>query len=171
MTRGVLIVLSGLPGVGKTTLARSAAETLGAIHLRIDTIEAALKRSALSIHRAIDAGYWAAYGVAGDNLRIGHTVIADSVNPIPLTRQAWNELATASDAALLNVELLCSDPIVHRDRIKARKADIIGQDLPDWSAVTRREYDVFHDADLRIDTADHSVESCIAQLISAVKAL
>ncbi|NBC95586.1 MAG: AAA family ATPase, partial [Deinococcus-Thermus bacterium] len=34
-----LIVLGGLPGTGKTTLARAAAAALGAVPLRIDTIE------------------------------------------------------------------------------------------------------------------------------------
>ena len=44
----MLIVLAGLPGTGKTTLARRLCERLAAFHLRIDTIEAALKRSGCS---------------------------------------------------------------------------------------------------------------------------
>ena len=35
----MLIALSGLPGSGKTTLARSLSRRLGAHYLRIDTIE------------------------------------------------------------------------------------------------------------------------------------
>ena len=38
-----LIVFSGLPGVGKTTLARALAQAQGALHLRIDSIEQAMR--------------------------------------------------------------------------------------------------------------------------------
>jgi hypothetical protein len=40
-----------------------------------------------------DAGYRVGNVVAADNLGIGRTVAADSVNPIPLSRDAWLEVA------------------------------------------------------------------------------
>ena len=40
-----LIIFGGLPGTGKTTLARKLANDLGATYLRIDTIERALRGS------------------------------------------------------------------------------------------------------------------------------
>ncbi|WP_147899840.1 2-C-methyl-D-erythritol 4-phosphate cytidylyltransferase [Serinicoccus profundi] len=43
----VLVVLSGLPGVGKTTVARAACRRLGAAHVRVDTLEQALLRGGL----------------------------------------------------------------------------------------------------------------------------
>jgi hypothetical protein len=36
-----------------------------------------------------DVGYRVGYPVAADNLHVGRTVIADSVNPIQLCRNAW----------------------------------------------------------------------------------
>ena len=39
----MLIVLGGLPGAGKTTGARALAERLKAVHVRVDTIEQALR--------------------------------------------------------------------------------------------------------------------------------
>jgi predicted kinase len=50
----LLIVVAGLPASGKTTIARLAARELGAMHLRIDTIErvrAVGPRSARARHR------------------------------------------------------------------------------------------------------------------------
>jgi len=42
----MLIILSGLPGAGKTSVARELARRLKAVHLRIDTIEDALGNAA-----------------------------------------------------------------------------------------------------------------------------
>src|SRR5262245_41288047 len=101
----VLISVSGLPGVGKTTVARALAQEIGAGYIRVDSIEAALKNSALQIHPAEDAGYLAAVAIAKDNLVHGLDVVADTVNPIEVTRRMWAEAASACDARLLNVEI------------------------------------------------------------------
>jgi predicted kinase len=74
----MLIVLSGLPGVGKTTIARELACALAAVYLRIDSIEQALRQAGLAVKAE---GYAVAHAVAADNLRAGQTVVADCVNP------------------------------------------------------------------------------------------
>lgn len=109
-----LIVLAGLPGVGKTTVARTLAARLDAVHLRIDTIEAALNVSGMveaagGWDAAPDAGYRVAYGLARDILQAGRHVIADSVNPLAVTREAWARVARRAGARLVNVEVVCSD--------------------------------------------------------------
>jgi cytidylate kinase len=48
----LLIVIGGRPGTGKTSLARGVARALDAVHLRIDTIEQAL-RSATMVSAAL----------------------------------------------------------------------------------------------------------------------
>lgn len=86
------MVLSGLPGVGKTTLAREVALRVGGVHLRIDTIEAAMTESGMVAaaggwDRVPDAGYRIGYALAADLLRSGHVVVADCRR---LGRSSWS---------------------------------------------------------------------------------
>lgn len=62
------IVLSGLPGVGKTTIAGELARSLPAVSVRIDSIEQALPNGGAVVW---GGGYAVAHAVAGDNLRVG----------------------------------------------------------------------------------------------------
>jgi predicted kinase len=84
----MLIAFCDLPGTGKTTLARGSARRLQAAYLRIDTIEEVQLAEDGARLVARGAGYAAAYTVAEDNLKLGRTVIADSVNAIGLIREA-----------------------------------------------------------------------------------
>ena len=114
----MLVILSGLPAAGKTTIARGLATQIGAMHLRIDSIEQALRAAGRAIE---DHGYRVAYAVAEDNLRLGRVVIADSVNGWPLTRRAWQAVAQRAGTPALDVEVICSDLNEHRRRVEARR--------------------------------------------------
>ncbi|MZR29663.1 AAA family ATPase [Sneathiella litorea] len=156
----ILVSLSGLPGVGKTTLAKELAAKVIAIHLRVDSVEAALKNSSLRIHPAEEAGYLVIASVAIDNLLLGFDVIADTVNPIDISRKLWAETATAGEAHLLNVEVVCSDLSVHHDRVEKRESDIEGLVVPNWRKITSRIYEPWHEDRLIVDTSIDSIEKC-----------
>ena len=81
----MLIIFSGLPGVGKTTIAREIARATAGVHLRVDSIEQRLRDAGWHVE---GEGYAVAYAIAEDNLRLGRPVIADCVNPWTLTRDA-----------------------------------------------------------------------------------
>src|SRR5436190_23729808 len=154
----MLIALGGLPGVGKTTLARELARQLGAVHVRIDSIEQVIRESGVVSRSLDDAGYRVGYAVAGDNLMIGRIIIADSVNPLPVTRDAWLAVAQQAGVDAVEIEITCSDRDEHKRRVETRAADIVGLKLPAWQDVVDREYAVWDRDRIVLDTAGCRVE-------------
>jgi predicted kinase len=117
----VLIVLGGLPGTGKTTIAQLLAARHSATYLRVDEIEHAL-RSTDGFERDIGpAGYVVCYALAASNLAIGQWVVADCVNPVRDSREAWRAVAARTGALLLEIETVCSDTAEHRRRVEDRQ--------------------------------------------------
>jgi predicted kinase len=165
-----LIILAGLPGSGKSSIARGVAQELGAVWLRVDSIEQAIRESGVVPRSIDDAGYRAAYAVALDNLRLGGDVISDSVNPWMLTRNAWREVGLRVGAKVLEVEIVCTDSTQHRHRIETRTSEVPGLILPDWQMVMGRDYQPWDRDHVTIDTANRSVAACVDVVIAALAA-
>nr|WP_238138569.1 AAA family ATPase [Aeromonas salmonicida] len=164
----MLIIFSGLPGSGKSTIARALALRLGAVYLRIDTIEQAIRDAERAGEEMGPAGYFVAYELARENLKLGSIVITDSVNPIQLTRDAYHDIALSVGVPCLDIEVICSNPWLHRERVESRTADIAGFTLPDWQAVLDRDYEPWDRERLILDSATLSVDQSVERIIAAL---
>lgn len=158
----LLVVLGGLPGTGKTTLARALARSLGAAHVRIDTIEQALLRTSLGLARPAEAGYVIGASVAADCLAGGVPVAADAVNAVDEARAGWR--AVAGSSRVVEVWLTCSDVDGHRRRVESRVADIPGHRQPTWSDVVAVAVDPWPGATV-VETSGRAPTDVLAEVL------
>lgn len=160
----MLVIFGGLPGSGKTTIAQALARRLKGVYVRVDTIEQALRNSDVLKADEGPAGYMIAYGVAEDNLRLGQTVVADSVNAIRITRDAWLSVAKRAGMRAVEVEVICSDKAEHRRRAETRATDVEGLIKPTWDETVNRAYEDWGTRPIVVDTAHRAVDDLVAEL-------
>jgi predicted kinase len=170
MTSQKLLVLSGLPGSGKSTVAESLSRHLSLPVFSVDPIEAAMWRGGLPRGQTGIAAYEVAIALAGEHLRLGHSVIVDAVNPVEAPRAAWWNLAARHRAELKIIECVCMDEAVHRRRVEARIRNIEGMGELTWARVLERraEYEPWKDDRLVLDTSLLPVERLLAEAIGYV---
>jgi len=166
----LLIAFGGLPGAGKTTLAKAVAKRCSAVYLRIDTIEMAIRTNEMLPEDIGPAGYVVAYWVAEENLRLGHVVVADSVNPLQITRASWSLVARNAGVPLVEVEVVCSNPLEHRRRIESKTPDLDGLPPQTWTSVCHRTYEEWSAPHLVIDTAGKSIAETEQELMDRLSA-
>jgi predicted kinase len=140
-TSPALVVLAGLPGVGKTTIARALAARMSAAVVRVDAIEAAIVRHGLDSHPVGSIGYAIAHEIASDCLRVGTPVVVDAVNPVAVARAGWRSLAASRAAPLTFVEVVLAEGAEHRRRVASRVSDLDGLVVPSWDDVLACGYE------------------------------
>ncbi len=152
------MVIGGLPASGKSTIATALATRAATPYFRVDRIEQAIVDWSALSHPVGPVGYAVAHQLALEQLRLGLDVIVECVNPVALTRDAWPGTAVAGGAALVEVEVICSDRVEHRRRVETRSSDVDGLTKPSWAEVVDREYEPWSRTPLVIDSATTSVE-------------
>ncbi|HEY3797242.1 MAG TPA: ATP-binding protein [Caulobacteraceae bacterium] len=164
----LLIAMAGLPASGKSTIARELAARTCAVWLRVDSMDQAIWASGTAPKDLRDWTYRAAQAVAVDNLSLGRDVIADCVNDWQGARDGWEAVAKAAGAGITWIEVVCADAAEHRRRVETREVNIPGLPLPDWAAVTGREYHPWDRERVVIDTGHRPLEACVAEALAAL---
>ena len=132
----MLIAMAGLPGAGKSTIAEVLGGRLSASVVSVDPIESAILEAGIDSDQPTGlAAYLVAETIAGLVLESGHHVIVDAVNGVDPAREQWVDLARSRSETLRFIEVICSDPELHRERLEARGRRLPHLNEPSWHAV------------------------------------
>lgn len=161
-----LIIFAGLPGTGKTTLARKLSSKLNYFYLRVDCIEVPF----LTYYPKAGEngeGYEALINLAHENLVLGNNVIIDTVNPLHISRKMFNQLKENTKSKIVQFELKIKNQITHKNRVEKRKSDIRGLKNPTWNDVIKREYEEWNPAldgnrfEIWTDDMENAFDNCL----------
>lgn len=153
----MLIVFAGLPGAGKSAVADRVARELGVPVLSVDPIEEGMHRAGLVAgEQRGRAAYDVAARVAEHILGLGQRVIVEAANAEPAGRAVWHDLGRRAGVPPAFVEVVCSDPEVHRRQLEGRRPGYSGVAEPTWAAVDARRpgYEGWDDDRLVLDSMD-----------------
>lgn len=134
-----LIVISGLPGSGKSTVSEGISKGLAIPVFSVDPIESAILRAGIT--KSFETGlaaYLVAETLAAANLKAGNSAIVDAVSGVKEAKQMWRELSTKLKARLVIIECTVSDKNQHQARIEKRVRNIHGIPEVTWDDVNKR---------------------------------
>ncbi len=131
----MLIVMAGLPGTGKSTIGQVVASRLGIPVVPVDPIETAILQAGIASDQPTGlAAYLVAETLAERVLESGNGVLVDAVNAVAPAREQWVNLAARVGESIRFIEVVCSDPDLHRERIESWRRSMPHIQLT-WNAV------------------------------------
>ena len=139
--RPMIVVFTGLPGTGKSTLSESLGRRVGAPVFSGDWLLGSMQPAHEQLAHLDQTAYSQLYesvlaGLLTRQVMLGQSAIVDCVfDDDAIGRCA--RIAHDHDASLSVVECLCSDESVHRARMKGRVRGIPGWHEVDWNHVER----------------------------------
>ena len=162
----MLVVVSGLPGTGKSTIANALGTALGLPVLSVDPIESAILGSGLP--QSFETGYAAylvAQTVADENLRLGLGSVVDAVSSVEAGRDMWREIAARHSIPLRVIVCVVPDEATHRERLAARDRRLASGE-PSWAQVQeqRSEWQPWPERHLTLNSTRPSDENVAAAL-------
>ncbi len=131
-----IVVMAWLPGSGKSTVAEVVANRLGLPVVSVDPIESAILSAGIDPDQPTGlAAYLVAETIAEAVVAAGRGVVVDAVNAVEPAREQWLKLAARQDVPVRFIEVVCSDPELHRSRLEARNRRLPHVTEPSWYAV------------------------------------
>jgi predicted kinase len=171
-----LVMLCGLPGTGKSTLARILAGRLPAVVVESDRVRRKLFDPPTYAVEESQRVHTVCHILIGWHLRHYYHVVYDATNLYEHHRHMVYRLAERSGARLVVAQVTAGDDVV-RGRLKSRRpGDPVTRDSQDYSDadwavyvdMRRRAEPIRHDY-ITLDTSDGDLEPAVQQVLAAAR--
>jgi predicted kinase len=167
-----LVMLAGLPGTGKSTLARRLAEALPAVIIESDRVRQTLFDPPGYGAEESRRVHLVCHILMGWYLRHYYHVVYDATNLYEYHRQLVYRLAERSGARLVVAEVIASEDVV-RQRLAPHRREPSSRENysdADWDVYVtmRRRAEPIRRQHLRLDTSQGDLDSAIQELRAAV---
>ena len=165
----VLIMMSGLPGSGKSYLSQRLAEKLAAVIIESDRVRKALfsppsysAQESAMVHRVC-------HEIIRRLLRKGAHVIFDATNLFEFHREMLYNLADRSGAKLVIVRTTAPEQII-RERLEQRKKDGGSVSDADWHIYRRmaKREQAIRRTHLCVDTSDN-IDEAVHKILKVIR--
>ena len=158
---GLLVVVCGLPGVGKTTVASTIAERIDGAHLRTDVIRKELFSEPEYTPAETERVYEEILERARDAVEAGGSVVLDGTFKNEPLRERAVTTANAGGAGFRMVKVECSTDVVKR-RIENRENDASDADF-EIHTMYRDRFEPVSMEHVTVDNSD-GMESTLRQV-------
>jgi predicted kinase len=110
----MLILITGLPGAGKTTFALALAKATGAVHLNTDRVRAALGMRGQYDDGSKEKVYLHLLQLLEQELREGNNAIVDATLFRPIVRQPFLDLAARLGVPVRWIEVRAAEEVIEK---------------------------------------------------------
>lgn len=148
----MLVVVCGLPGVGKSTVARLIAEEVDAERLRTDIIRKELVDEPAYTEEERRAVYEELYDRAANRAAAGEDVVLDGTFWATRLRERAASIADEHDVEFVLVEVTCRAGVVE-NRIENRESDASDADVAVHTQF-REDFDPIERDHLTVDNSE-----------------
>lgn len=173
--RPVLVMLCGLPGTGKSTLARELAPRLPAVVVESDQVRRRLYNPPSYSPEESQQVHRVCHILMGWFLNHYYHVIYDATNLYEHHRQLVVRLAARNAARLIVVEVTAVDEAIRQRLVPRRQYDLAadppeGYSDADWEVYLRmrRRAEPIQHEHISLDTSNMDVEQAVRSVLQAV---
>lgn len=162
----MIIVVCGLPGTGKTTIAKALSQRIGAILLRTDVIRKELLAENTYTEKERDSVYERMLVTADEKLQNGEGCVLDGTFYKKSLRDKARRIAEKNKSDFLIVECMLHEDLVKK-RITSRKNDASEADFGVYQKA-KKNFEPIREKHIIIDTSKDTKE-CVNKIMKELK--
>jgi predicted kinase len=171
-----LVMLCGLPGAGKSTLAHRLHHRLPAVVVESDRVRQTLFNPSTYTAEESHRVHMVCHILIGWCLRHYYHVVYDATNLYEYHRQLAYRLAERNRARLLVVEVIASEAVIRERLAPRRREDPAAREPGDYSdadweiylRMRRRAEPILHEH-ITLDTSDGNIQPAVERVLEAVR--